>query len=74
MANGTGAITLIHPDGTGARTLTPPGYYYSRPIGWSSDGKWLIAPSQGRLHLIDAVTGTVLPLAWSAGLRAASLQ
>jgi Tol biopolymer transport system component len=74
VASGTGAITLINPDGSGARMLTPPGYAYTRPLSWSPDGRWIVAPSQGMLHLIDAVSGAVLPLEWSVGLYAGSLK
>jgi hypothetical protein len=72
--SGNGTIALIDPDGTGARTLTPPGIFFSRPISWSPDSKWLVAPAQGKLHLIDAATGADLPLAWTTGLYAGSLK
>jgi Tol biopolymer transport system component len=72
--SGNSTLALIDPDGTGARTLTSPGLIFSRPISWSPDGKWLVAPSQGTLHLVDTATGADLPLAWTSGLYAGSLK
>ena len=66
-------------DGSGERPLV-----YSRysggmpdPPSWSPDGNWFVAvvvdpagyaPLYGRLALIDATSGSVLPLGWTAQL------
>jgi Tol biopolymer transport system component len=72
-ARGIGEINLITPDGSIIRTLTP-GYGFSRPLGWSPDGKWIVAPGGGMLNLIDVATGAVLPLRWSSGLYSGRLK
>jgi Tol biopolymer transport system component len=74
VAAGNGAITLINADGSFSRTITPTGNSYTRPLGWSSDGKWIVAPSQGRLNMIEVATGVILPLPWSAGLYSGGLK
>jgi Tol biopolymer transport system component len=72
-AANTGAINLITPDGLVTRSLAP-GRGFGRPMGWSPDGKWIVAQSGGMLNLIDVATGVVLPLRWSTGLSSGRLK
>ena len=44
-------------------------------MGWSSDSRWLLAKaSGGTLDLIDATTGMILPLGFTAGYGPGDLK
>jgi Tol biopolymer transport system component len=71
-----GRIHLMNPDGSAVTALTSTQRTYtSSPIGWSPDAKWIIARSNfGVLDLIDAATGTALPLPSTQSLTSPSLK
>jgi Tol biopolymer transport system component len=59
-----GPINLVNADGTNVRALTPAGRTYGDgAMSWSADARWMLAKStSGSLELIEAATGTALPL------------
>lgn len=66
-----GAVKLVAPDGTGLRTLAP-GPGYTSGLGWSPDGKWIIAggsTTPAGLTLINVESGLTLPLNFDNRLR-----
>ena len=69
-------IRLIDTNGTNERTLTGTGPEFSvRQLSWSADNKYILARDQAsRLQLIDAATGGMLPLPYSAAMFSASLK
>jgi hypothetical protein len=70
----SGAISLVAPDGTGARVLSPAVVSISGPT-WSPDGKWLLArPNTGKAALVDPVTGATLPLGYFGTRLPASMK
>jgi hypothetical protein len=70
----TGAISLVAPDGTGARVLSPAVVSISGPT-WSPDSKWLLArPNTGKAALIDPLTGATLPLGYFGTRIPASMK
>ena len=69
----SGGINLITPDGSVTRTLAT-GIGFGRPLGWSPDGKWIVAQSGGMLQLIDVATGAILPLRWSSGMYSGRMK
>jgi hypothetical protein len=58
-------ISLIHSNGTGARTLTADSYYTN--IDWSPDGQWIVARNAftTKIELINATSGMTLPLGYT---------
>jgi hypothetical protein len=54
-------LYLIHPDGSGRRSVGPKHLYYAR-ADWSPDGAWLIARTRNRLELINVATNESLVL------------
>jgi hypothetical protein len=72
-----GQIYLVNPDGTGRAQLTTSQerFYYSSPISWSQDAKWIIAQSShGVIDLIDVATGAALPMPTTDGLSAGTVR
>jgi hypothetical protein len=57
-----GAVFVVRPDGSGRRRLTPSGPFYFPGLDWSTDGRWILAAHHSGPHLIEAETGTVIPL------------
>lgn len=59
---GDGRLTIVAPDGSGARVLTEA--VYSIGFGWSPDGQWLVARqvSDRRLYLVRVSNGETIPL------------
>lgn len=62
-------LHLVHPDGTGFRTLTPPG-----PIvdhwghDWSPDGEWIVIRTDGtadQLSIVRISDGLLIPLPYA---------
>ncbi|MBW3570999.1 MAG: Ig-like domain-containing protein [Gemmatimonadetes bacterium] len=53
-------ILVMRPDGTGLRKVSVPAYTYDYSPRWSPDGKWIIACSNGRVHLIEVETGLTM--------------
>jgi hypothetical protein len=68
-----GPIMLMSPDGRGMRRVTEQ-LYDPQPLGWSRDGRWLLAASPTALDLIEVSSGAVLPLSHLRGLSAPSLK
>ena len=64
-----GAISVVKPDGTGQRLLTPSGYY-DWSFDWSPDSQWVVAfdPRRGVIDLVQVPTGLALPLPFTEGL------
>lgn len=63
-----GLLSLIHPDGTGQRTLVA-SVGYAAAFDWSPDGNWIIARPGAYLEVIEVQTGLRLPLAFTGALR-----
>jgi len=65
-----GTIMLIHPDGTGHRSLLSRGnvLYYAPEVAWSPDEQWLLYRGYDRLILVQVGTGLQLPLSVTIGL------
>ena len=68
----SGGVALVRPDGTGQPVPTT-AYIYA-VFGWSPDSRWIIANQMGYGVLIDAATGTTLPLAYASGKLPASMK
>ena len=67
--NANGAISVIHPDGTGNTVLTGPNYEYQ--MGWSPDGNWIAARNltTRKIDLINVANPQiVLPLGYTGSL------
>ena len=64
-------LRLMHSTMSGGRYITPPGgeVSASQQLAWSPDGRWIVAPSQTGLEVIEVSTGLRLPLAFAANLR-----
>jgi hypothetical protein len=62
-----GTIHLVRPDGSDDHAVGRTDAHYPSGIDWSPDGTWLVARAEGRLELIHATTGEVLPLGYSEG-------
>lgn len=69
-----GRVWLMATDGTGQRPLTDGEHQYGHGLTWSPDGRWLVTRSltANQVHLIDAASGTALPLAFANWLGFAS--
>jgi Tol biopolymer transport system component len=63
--NASGGISVVHPDGSGARVVAATYTYALR--GWSPDGKWLLGQRTGGFVLLDVATGSPLPLNYRNG-------
>lgn len=67
VSSHTGAIYVIHADGTGVRQVSTAGQFYvPQGLDWSPDGQWLVARSEFTLDLIQVSTGLTLPLGYSS--------
>jgi Tol biopolymer transport system component len=74
---GSGVLTLVAPDGSGARALTPAGRPYNPDdmVSWSGDGKYLLArAAAGTYDLIDVQTGAIAPLTFASAYVSLSLR
>lgn len=72
-----GPLQLVNADGSNPHAInTPAGQSFSsNTISWSADAKWLLARNDfGAFHLIEISTGKLLPLAFTANYRHASLK
>ena len=58
-----GALAVVRPDGSGARTLTATNTCNSTSVTWSPDGAWLLCTRTGTVQLVRVSDGVVLPLA-----------
>jgi Tol biopolymer transport system component len=56
----TGSVSVVSPDGTGQRVLSTTST--SRVFGWSPDNKWVLMQTNNGTALLDAVSGTTLPV------------
>jgi hypothetical protein len=67
--NANGIISIIHPDGTGQKTLTGATYEYQ--LGWSPDGNWIVARNiyTRKIDLISVTTpNLILPLGYTGAM------
>ncbi|HEY2025688.1 MAG TPA: hypothetical protein VGG78_01680 [Gemmatimonadaceae bacterium] len=70
--NAAGGISVVHPDGSGARVLTATS---TAPLrSWTADGKWLVAGQSGVPVLIDVVTGASMPINYTNGAAPWSMK
>ncbi|MCC6930548.1 MAG: hypothetical protein IT359_16290 [Gemmatimonadaceae bacterium] len=66
---GDGSLALVNLDGSGYRRLVEgAGAIYGRSFTWSPDGAWILYKRGERLTLVDAQTGTAIPIAALRGL------
>jgi Tol biopolymer transport system component len=70
--NSSGGVSLVTPDGT-VQSLPVSGYTYG-VLAWSPDSKWVIAYQSTGPVLIDAATGTTLPLTYAGSKLPASMK
>jgi Tol biopolymer transport system component len=63
--NAAGGISVVNPDGTGARVVTST--YNNGLRSWSPDGKWLLVQTTSGPQLFEAATGFSLPINYSNG-------
>jgi Tol biopolymer transport system component len=71
-----GTIMLIHPDGTGHRSVLNRGnvLVLLPDVAWSPDGQWLVYRGDDRLTLVQVATGLQLPLSVTIGLAEPAWQ
>jgi Tol biopolymer transport system component len=65
-----GSVMVVRADGSTPRPITVAAgrFYADAPMGWTSDGKYILARvANGFYDLIDVQTGAFLPLLYSTG-------
>lgn len=62
---GSGALTLVRPDGSGLRRVGTRTNYHGRPA-WSPDGRYLVGSSGSDLVLVVVASGEEIPLRYSS--------
>jgi len=61
-----GPLSVVHADGTAARTISQAGDAFAGAFDWSPDGQWIIARGATSLVLINVQSGLTLPLGFTS--------
>jgi Tol biopolymer transport system component len=69
-----GAIRVMNPDGTGARTVSLAGTAYNFGHDWSPDGQWIVARNtfRNRIELLNVTTSQTIPIGGTASFNGPS--
>jgi hypothetical protein len=72
----SGLLSLVNPDGTGARALVASRTYSDAPISWTTDGKFILARygGTGAWELVDTRDGSSLPLPFTTAYRTLAIR
>jgi hypothetical protein len=65
-------LSVIHPDGTGYRTISPPMVEFQTQVAWSSDSRYLVTDSSLGFVLIDTSNDTMMVLPYFSNLSSPS--